>query len=182
MRRFFDSFAGRVLAVCGAVLAVLLAASLYLHDKLQSHAAERGTAEIVSERLTSVIEALAAAPQAERLSIAAALTAPDLEIHWGQEPLSIPAGTSIGTLRPVRADRLAEETAELRSLSGGIDSEHGVLRWIGIQARLRDGTWVDARLATVSLLAAADMAFHAYVGAVALALLLLAGLAAQAIV
>jgi signal transduction histidine kinase len=180
-RRFIDSFAGRVLAVCGAVLAVLLAASLVLHDMLQFRAAERGTAEIVRERLTSVIEILAVAPQPERLGIAKALTAPDLELHWGQEPLPVPAGTSIGSLRPARAARLAEQTDEIRSLSGGIDAEYGVLRWIGIQARLRDGTWVDARLATVSLLQAADTAFHAYVGAVALALLLLAGLAAQAI-
>ena len=44
MRRFLDSFAGRVLATCAVVLAVLFAASLSLHDRLQSRAAERGTA------------------------------------------------------------------------------------------------------------------------------------------
>jgi signal transduction histidine kinase len=163
------------------VLALLLAASLYLHDLLLARAAERGTVEIVAERLTSVVEALAAAPQADRLRIAQALTAPDLEVHWGSEPLSLPEGASIGRAELARADRLAEETTEIRALSGGVDPEQGVLQWVGISARLRDGTWVDARLATVSLLAAADMAFHAYIGAVATALLLLAGITAHAI-
>ncbi len=179
-RRILDSFAGRVLLTCGAVLAALLLASLHLHDALLTRAAERGTAEIVAERLVSVVEALAAAPPADRAAIARALSAPDLlDVRWGADPAD-PEGAADKFDLP-RIQRLAEETTEVHATSGGVDAGRGELRWIGISARLRDGTWVDARLATVSLLAASDAAFHGTIGAVAAALLVLAGLAARAI-
>lgn len=181
IRRVLDSFAGRVLLTCAAVLAALLAASLYLHDALLIRAAERGTAEIVAERLVSVVEALAAAPPTDRPAVARALSAPDLEVHWGADPDVHPEDAAAGKFDLPRTDRLAEETTEVHATTGGVDAERGELRWVGISARLRDGTWVDARLATVSLLGASDAAFHGTIGAVAAALLVLAGLAARAI-
>jgi signal transduction histidine kinase len=180
-RRILDSLAGRVLATCAVVLAVLLVVSLHLHDVLIARAAERGTEEILAERLTSVVRALAAAPQADRPDIARALAAPDLEVLWGTEPPDLSVGAATGGSALALAKRLAQETTELRTGSGGIDSENGVLRWVGISARLHDGTWVEARLATVSLLAATDAAFHITIGAVATVLFILAGLAARAI-
>lgn len=181
IRRVFDSYAGRVLVTCAAVLAALLAASLYLHDALLARAAQRGTAEIVAARLVSVVEALAAASPADRPAVARALSAPDLDVHWGADPDAHPEDAAAGRFDLPRTDRLAEETTEVHATSGGVDAERGELRWVGISARLRDGSWVDARLATVSLLAASDAAFHAAIGAVAAALLVLAGFAARAI-
>jgi signal transduction histidine kinase len=180
-RSFLDSFATRVLATCGVVLAVLLVASLRLHDALLARAAERGTMEIVVQRLASVVEALAAAPPADRPGIARALAAPDLDVRWGLGPL-VPLeemATSGSALAP--PERLSEVAAEVHVTSGGTDPEQGVLRWVGITARLHDGSWVDARLATVSLLAANDQAFHAAIAAIAAALFVVAGLAAHAI-
>jgi len=181
IRRALDSFAGRVLLTCGAVLAALLLASLYLHDALLIRAAERGTAEIVAERLVSVVEALAAAAPADRHAVARALSAPGLEVRWGEDAAISPEDVSAGRFDLARTDRLAEETTEIHATTGGVDEERGELRWVGISARLRDGTWVNARLATVSLLRATDVAFHGTIAAVAAALLAIAGLAARAI-
>jgi signal transduction histidine kinase len=181
IRRALDSFAGRVLLTCAAVLAALLLASLYLHDALISRAAQRGTAEIVAERLVSVVEALAAASPADRPAVARALSAPDLDVQWRAEAAGHADEAEADRFNLPRIDRLAEETAEVHATTGGIDAEREELRWVGISARLRDGTWVDARLATVSLLGASDAAFHGTIGAVAAALLVVAGLAARAI-
>lgn len=178
--RAFDSFAGRVLLTCGAVLAALLGASLYLHDALVDRAAQRGSAEIVAERLISVVEALAAAPPADRPAIARALSAPDLEVRWSADA-DFPEEVAASGFDLPRTDRLADEATEIRATTGGLDDDQGELRWVGLSARLRDGTWVNARLATVSLLRASDAAFHGTIGAVAAALLVLAGLAARAI-
>lgn len=181
IRRALDSYAGRVLVTCAAVLAALLAASLFLHDALLARAARRGTAEIVAERLVSVVEALAAASLADRPAVARALSAPDLEVRWGVEAEAGFAVAEGGRFRLPRADRLADRTTEVHATSGGVDAERGVLRWVGLSARLLDGTWVEARVVTVSLLTASDAAFHATIGAVAAVLLVLAGLAARAI-
>ena len=176
IRRALDSFAGRVLATCGVVLALLLLAGLHLHDLLLARAVRQGLAQLVTERLSIVVETLDAAPPAERPALAAALAAPDLEVAWeGERPQGVDRSV------PAPPGRLAGLTSEVYTSAGGLDPAGGVLHWVRFAARLRDGSWVDVRLATLSLLATRDTAFHIYMGLVAACLLLLAGFLAHAI-
>ncbi|MDN3562948.1 sensor histidine kinase [Paeniroseomonas aquatica] len=173
-----DTLAGRILAPGAATLVALLGASLLLHAALLRRAAEHGAAEIAAHRIADAVVAVAAAAPVERPALARLLSGPDLEVAWGSDP-TVPEGRGAPKPDLEHAGRLAEVALELRTAPGGLDAAHGILQYAVVSARLADGSWVNARVLAVSLLAADDTAFRVAVGVVALALLLAAAFASR---
>lgn len=91
MRRFLpQSLAARTLATLTIGFAVLFAAMVGIHDVLLRHAVERGTEELLAQRLATILDAVASAPEGDRDRIAHALSRADLEVHWRRDAAPTP--------------------------------------------------------------------------------------------
>ncbi|SDB71615.1 Signal transduction histidine kinase [Belnapia rosea] len=174
-----DTLLVRILAPGVTALVALLVASLVVHAVLLRQAAERGAAEVAAHRVAGPVEAMAAASVQERLRLAHVLSAPDLTLSWDSAPV-LPSERTRAAPDLAHVGRLAEHTQEIRTAPGVPDAEHGALRDVAVSVRLTDGSWVNARVLAVSLIAADDAAFRVAVGAVAVALLLCVALASRA--
>lgn len=178
-----QSFAARTLAALMLVFAVLFAAMVGVHDLLLRQAVERGTEEFLAQRLATLMDAVAAAPEADRDQVANALSRPDLTVHWRRDPsptLEHPAGkewTSVTT----RIKALSGFASEVRVRAGRHDAAADRIVDIGATARLKDGSWLDVEIASFDVLSADQSMQHSYAGAIGLALLLVVGFAARSL-
>nr|WP_256476223.1 HAMP domain-containing sensor histidine kinase [Siccirubricoccus soli] len=166
-----DTLAARILAPGAAALVLLLVASLVVHAALLRRAAEHGAAEVAAHRIAGAVEAIAGAAPSDRPSLARALSGPDVEVAWGDSP-ELPRERARAAPDLAHVGRLAEVARELRAAPGVPDAAHGAMREAIVSVRLADGSWVNARVLAVSLIAADDVAFRVAVGAIAFALLL----------
>ncbi|MCB4825239.1 sensor histidine kinase [Roseicella aerolata] len=173
-----DTLLVRILAPGVFALVVLLLVSLVVHASLLRQAAERGAAEVAAHRVAGVAEAIAAVARPDRSRIAQALSAPDLALSWGDAP-DLPSDRARAAPDLAHVGRLAEVTREIRVAPGLSDAEHGALRDVAVSVQLVDGSWVNARVLAVSLIAADDAAFRVAVGTVAAALLICVALASR---
>ena len=173
-----DTLLVRILAPGVFALVVLLLVSLGVHAVLLRQAAERGAAEVAAHRVAGVAEAIAAVAPLDRSRIAQALSAPDLALSWGDVP-DLPSDRAKAAPDLAHVGRLAEVTREIRIAPGLSDAEHGALQDVAVSVQLVDGSWVNARVLAVSLIAADDAAFRVAVGAVAVALLLCVAFASR---
>ncbi|WP_149536656.1 sensor histidine kinase [Siccirubricoccus phaeus] len=173
-----DTLAARILAPGAAALVLLLVASLVMHAALLRRAAEHGAAEVAAHRIAGAVEAIAGAAPSDRPSLARALSGPDVEVAWGAGP-ELPRERARAAPDLAHVGRLAEVARELRAAPGVPDAAHGALREAIVSVRLADGSWVNARVLAVSLIAADDAAFRVAVGAIAFALLLCVAFASR---
>lgn len=178
-----QSLAARTLAALMLVFAVLFAAMVGVHDVLLRQAVERGTEELLAQRLATLMDAVAAAPEADRDGVAHALSRPDLTVHWRREPSPTPehpAGeewTSVTT----RTRALSGFASEVRVRPGRHDATSDRIVGIGAMARLNDGSWLDVEIASFNVLSAGQSMQHSYAAAIGLALLVVVGFAARSV-
>ncbi|MBL6080786.1 HAMP domain-containing histidine kinase [Belnapia sp. T18] len=173
-----DTLLVRILAPGVFALVVLLLVSLIVHAALLRQAAERGAAEVAAHRIAGAVDAVAAAAVPDRKRLAQVLSGSDLALSWGDAP-DLPSDRARAASDLAHVGRLAEVTREIRIAAGLSDAEHGALQDVAVSVRLADGSWVNARVLAVSLIAADDTAFRVAVGAVAVALLLCVALASR---
>ena len=184
LRRFLpETLATRTVAALLLGFAVLFGAMVVVHDYLLRHAVDWSTEEMLSQRLATLLDTIAAAPPEAQGNIARSISRPGLEIHILP---GIPPGEE-GTLGAA-ARRIAERTRDLvavasdfRIEAGRRDPGSGHLVGISTLARLGDGSWVDIEMRTFDLLSAELKALYLYAGAFGLALLVAVGLAARAV-
>ncbi len=154
-----------------------------LHDIMLRRAVERGTEELLAQRLATLMDAVSAAPEADRDRVAHALSRPDLEVHWRRYPAPTPEHPS-GAEWP----KVAARTKELSSLAGEVrvhpgrrDTASNRIIGIGAVVRLADGSWLEVELASFNVLSAEQRMLHAYAAAIGLALLLAVGFAVHSV-
>lgn len=173
-----DTLLVRILAPGVFALVVLLFVTLVVHAALLRQAAERGAAEVAAHRIAGAVEAVAAVAVPDRERLIQVLSGSDLALSWGKAP-DLPLDRARAAPDLAHVGRLTEVTREIRVATGQPDAEHGALRNVAVSMQLVDGSWVNARVLAVSLIAADDTAFRVAVGAVAVALLLCVALASR---
>ncbi len=163
-----------MLLSCGGVLLLLVLASIHFHDVLLRNAAENGLEQIAANRVRAVAEALARTPRGERQAISQALSGPDLEVRL------LPADARHGLLLGEAAQRgkQGDQEVEIQIARTGEGSTASATA----RLRLPDADAIEVLVRAPSLLAVPDRAFDLYVGAIAMALLLIAALAVRAVV
>ncbi|GAV35111.1 Osmolarity sensor protein EnvZ [Roseomonas sp. TAS13] len=178
-----QSLAARTLAALTIGFAILFAAMVGVHDILLRQAVERGTEELLAQRLSALMDAVAAAPEAERDRVAHALSRPDLTVHWYRDPAPTPEHPSAEEWPTVaaRTKALSRLASEVRVRPGRYNAASGRIVDIGATARLTDGSWLDVELASFNVLSADQSVIHAYAAAIGLALLLAVGYAARSV-
>jgi signal transduction histidine kinase len=178
-----QSLAARTLAALTIGFAILFAAMVGVHDILLRQAVERGTEELLAQRLATLMDAVAAAPPADRDRVAHALSRPDLEVHWRQDPAPTPEHPSEEEWTSVaaRTRALSGLASDVRVRPGRHDSTSDRIVNIGALARLEDGSWLDVEMASFNVLSADQGMLHAYAAAIGLALLLAVGFAARSV-
>ncbi|MFK4046231.1 sensor histidine kinase [Roseomonas mucosa] len=184
MKRFLpQSLAARTLATLTVGFAILFAAMVGIHDVLLRQAVERGTEELLAQRLATILDAVAAAPEGDRDRIAHALSRADLEVHWRRDAASTPEHPSREEWPTVaaRTAALSGVATEVRVRPGRYEDASDRLVGIGAVARLQDGSWLDVELASFNVLSADQGVLHSYAAAVGLALLLAVGFAARSV-
>lgn len=184
MRRFLpQSLAARTLATLTIGFAVLFAAMVGIHDVLLRHAVERGTEELLAQRLATILDAVASAPEGDRDRIAHALSRADLEVHWRRDAAPTPEHPSREEWPTVaaRTAALSSVATELRVRPGRYEAASDRLVGIGAVARLQDGSWLEVELASFTVLSADQGVLHSYAATVGLALLLAVGFAARSV-
>ncbi|MFC7738537.1 ATP-binding protein [Roseomonas sp. GCM10028921] len=184
VRRFLpQSLAARTLAALTVGFAVLFAAMVGVHDLLLRQAVERGTEELLAQRLATLVDAVAAAPDAERERVAHALSRPDLEVHWRRNLAPTPEHPAVDGWPTVaaRTKALTDLASEVQVRPGRHDA--GSDRLVGIRAvaRLADGSWLDVEISSFNALSADQSVLHSYAAAIGLALLLAVGFAARSV-
>ncbi len=184
MRRFLpQSLAARTLAALTIGFAILFAAMVGIHDVLLRQAVERGTEELLAQRLATILDAVAVAPEGDRDRIAHALSRADLEVHWRRGTVSTlehPAREDWPTVA-ARTVALSGVATEVRVRPGRYEAASDRLIGIGAVARLQDGSWLDVEFASFNVLSADQGVLHSYAAAVGLALLLAVGFAARSV-
>ncbi|MBC9175968.1 sensor histidine kinase [Pseudoroseomonas ludipueritiae] len=178
-----QSLAARTLAALTIGFAVLFAAMVGIHDILLRQAVERGTEELLAHRLATLMDAVAAAPEADRDQVAHALSRVDLSVHWRPDPLPTPEHPLKGDWSTVAARTLALSglASEVRVRSGRQDAASDRIVDVGAMARLQDGSWLDVDIASLNVLSADQSALHLYAAAIGLALLLAVGIAVRSV-
>ncbi|MBI0535213.1 HAMP domain-containing protein [Roseomonas sp. KE2513] len=178
-----QSLAARTLAALTVGFAVLFATMVGLHDVLLRKAVEHGTEELLAQRLSTLIDAVAAAPEVDRDQLAHALSRADLTVHWRRntEPsLEHPSDANWEAVA-TRAKALSGLTTEVRVRSGRIDRSSDRIAGIGAIARLQDGSWLEVEIASFNVLSTDQAALHSYAAAIGLVLLLAVGFAARSV-
>jgi signal transduction histidine kinase len=184
VKRFLpQSLAAQTLAALTIGFAVLFAAMVGVHDLLLRQAVERGSEELLAQRLATLVDAVAAAPEADRDRVAHALSRPDLEVHWTRERAPTPEHPSAGEWPTVaaRTRALSALAGEVRVRPGRHDATSDRIVGIGAVARLTDGSWLDVEIASFNTLSADQSVLHSYAAAIGLALLLAVGFAARSV-
>ncbi|WP_338666180.1 HAMP domain-containing sensor histidine kinase (plasmid) [Pararoseomonas sp. SCSIO 73927] len=178
-----ETLATRTVAALLIGFAVLFGAMVVVHDYLLRHAVDWSTEELLSQRLATLLDALAAAPPGAQDSIARAMSRPGLEINPLAEQTPVAGGTLNAAARRIseRTQALVAVARNFRVDAGRVDPANGHLIGIAASARLGDGSWVDIEMRTFDLLSAELKALYLYAGAFGLALLVAVGLAARAV-
>lgn len=178
-----QSLAARTLAALTIAFAVLFAAMVGLHDVLLRKAVEHGTEELLAQRLSTLIDAVAAAPQADRDQLAHALSRADLAVHWHRSTEPSPEHPAAAGWESVatRTKALSGLTTEVRVRSGQLEQSTDRISNIGAMARLRDGSWLEVEIASFNVLSTDQAALHSYAAAIGLVLLLAVGFAARSV-
>jgi signal transduction histidine kinase len=163
--------------------AVLFAALVGVHDFLLRHAVDWSTEELLSQRLATLLDAVAAAPEAAREGIAQALSRPGLQIRRILDQLPMNDGPSTDVARRIseRTRALIVLATELRIDSVRLEPGSGHVVGINASARLDDGSRLGVEMTTFDLLSAELRALYAYAGAFGFALLLAVGFAARSV-
>lgn len=184
MTRFLpQSLAARTLAALTLGFAVLFAAMVGIHDILLRQAIERGTEELLAQRLAALIDSVAAVPEGERDRVASALSRPDLEVLWWREPAAT-AQSSSEAEWPVVAARtkaLSNFASKVRVRPGRHEPASDRIEDFGAVVRLEDGSDLRIDLASFNILSANQSVQHSYAAVVGLALLLAVGFAARSV-
>ena len=176
-----QSLAARTLAALTLGFAVLFAARVGVHDVLLRQAVERGTEELLAQRLSILVDAVATAPQAQREVIASAISRTGLTVRWHKDP-------SDGSQHPTtrnrvkigeRAVALASSATEVHVWEGVPDPQSASILPVHASAWLADGAWLDVQMADFEVISADQGMQHAYAVTVGLLLLLAVGLAAR---
>lgn len=178
-----QSLAARTLAALTLGFAVLFVAMVGIHDVLLRHAVERGTEELLAQRLATLVDAVGAAPAADRDRVAQALSRPDLEVRWRRDPPFASEHPGWDGW-PTVADRTASLSglaSEVRVLRERQDASSDRVAGVGAVARLQDGSWLDLELASFDVLSADQRMQHSYAAAIGLVLLLAVGFAARSV-
>lgn len=178
-----QSLAARTLAALTIGFAILFAAMVGVHDILLRQAAERGTEELLAQRLAILLDAVAAVPEADRDRVAHALSRPDLTVHWRRDLAPTPEHPSAMEWATVsaRTKALSDLSGEVRVRPGRHDATSDRIVEIGVTARLADGSWLAVELASFNVLSADQSMLHFYAAAIGLALLLAVGFAARSV-
>jgi signal transduction histidine kinase len=178
-----ETLATRTVAALLLGFGVLFSAMVGVHDYLLRHAVDWSTEELLSQRLATLLDSVAAAPPDAQDSIARAISRPGLEIRRspGQPPRT-------ESLLNAAAQRISERTQALVAVAndfqieaGRVDPANGHLIGIAASARLFDGSRLDIEMRTFDLLSAELKALYLYAAAFGLALLVAVGLAARAV-
>ena len=184
MRRLLpQSLAARTLAALTIGFAILFAAMVGIHDVLLRRAVERGTEELLAQRLATIVDAVEATPEADRDRVAHALSRADLEVHWRSSAAPTPDHPSREGWPTVaaRTAALTRVATEVRVRPGRVDAGADQLVGIGAVARLPDGSWIEVELASFNVLSTDQGVLHSYAAAVGLALLLAVGFAVRSV-
>ncbi|MFC0387691.1 sensor histidine kinase [Muricoccus vinaceus] len=178
-----QSLAARTLAALTIAFAVLFATMVGLHDVLLRKAVENGTEELLAQRLSILIDAVAAAPEADRDRLAHALSRTDLTVHWRRDMEPTPEHPTAANWESVaaRTKALSGRTTEVRVRSGSLDNSSASIAGIGAIARLEDGSWLQVEIASFNVLSTDQAALHSYAAAIGLVLLLAVGFAARSV-
>jgi signal transduction histidine kinase len=178
-----QSLAARTLAALTIAFAVLFAAMVGLHDVLLRKAVENGTEELLAQRLSILIDAVAAAAEADRDQLAHALSRADLTVHWRRNTGPTPEHPTAANWESVatRTKALSGLTTEVRVRSGNLDNASDKIAGIGAIARLEDGSWLQVEIASFNVLSTDQAALHSYAAAIGLVLLLAVGFAARSV-
>ena len=178
-----QSLAARTLAALTVGFAVLFAAMVGIHDILLRQAVERGTEELLAHRLATLMDAVGAAPEADRDHVAHALSRVDLSVHWRRDPAPTPDHTLKDDWGTVAARTLALSglATEVRVRPGRHDVASDRIVDIAAMARLQDGSWLDVEIASLNVLSADRSALILYAAAIGLALLLAVGVAVRSV-
>ncbi|USQ74239.1 hypothetical protein NF552_23985 (plasmid) [Roseomonas mucosa] len=184
MRRLVpQSLAARTLAALTVGFAVLFAAMVGIHDILLRQAAERGTEELLAQRLATLMDAVGAAPEADRDRAAHALSRVDLSVHWRRDPAPTaehPIKGDWGTVA-ARTMALSGLASEVRVRPGRHDAASDRIFDVGAMARLQDGSWLDVEIASLNVLSTERSALLLYAAAIGLALLVAVGVAVRSV-
>ena len=178
-----QSLAARTLATLTLGFAVLFAAMVGVHDVLLRQAVERGTEELLSQRLAVLLDAVAASPAASREDVAQALSWTDLVVRWHQGPPAAPEHP-VGREWPKvgeRAAALARSVTEVHVHTGHYGSHAPSSLPVEASARLADGSWLNIQISNFEVISADQGMQHAYAAIVGLLLLLAVGLAARSV-
>lgn len=184
MRRFIpQSVAARIIFALVLCFSVLFTTLVAVHDVLLRHAVDWSTEELLAQRLATVLDTMAAAPDPARDGIAQALSKQGLRVHRGQHILPASANVADDAVNRIeqRTRTLLRLPMELRFQSGTYDKRSNHLTGVDASARLEDGSWVDVEVMTADLLSAELWWLYVQAFALGLVLLLAVGFAAQAI-
>ena len=178
------SLAARTLATLILALALLFAAMVAMHDVLLRRAADRATEEVLAQRLASLMDAVAAAPERDRDVVAHGLSRPDLEVHWLSAGAPDPWRDQHVDWLPIagRVRELSRFPTEVRIRPGLVEPGRKRLVGTAAVAEFPDGSHLLVRLTSFSLLSMDRAALYAYAAAVGAFVLIVAGIAARSIV
>jgi signal transduction histidine kinase len=178
-----ETLATRTVAALLLGFVVLFAAMVGVHDYLLRHAVDWSTEELLSQRLATLLDSIAAAPRDAQDSIARAISRPGLEISHSAEQVPVADGTLNAAAQRIseRTQALVAVARDFRIEAGRVDPANGHLIGIAASARLSDGSRLDIEMRTFDLLSAELKALYLYAAAFGLALLVAVGLAARAV-
>jgi len=178
-----ETLATRTVAALLLGFGVLFGAMVGVHDYLLRHAVDWSTEELLSQRLATLLDAVAVAPPDAQDSIARAISRPGLRIRLESERISVAGGTMHAATRRIfdRTQALVAIARDFRIDTGRLDPASGHLIGIDASARLADGSWMSIEMRTFDLLSAELKALYLYAAAFGLALLVAVGIAARTV-
>lgn len=177
------SLAARTLATLVFALVLLFAAMVAAHDALLRRAADRATEEILAQRLASLMDAVAAAPERDRDAVAHGLSRPDLEVHWLPSGVPDPWRDRHVDWTPIagRVRELSRFPTEVRIRPGLMDPARKRSVGTAAVASFPDGSHLLVHLTSFSLLSVDRAALYAYAAGVGAVVLVVAAFAARSV-
>ncbi|TPG57390.1 HAMP domain-containing protein [Roseomonas nepalensis] len=178
-----ETLATRTVAALLLGFGVLFGAMVGVHDYLLRHSVDWSTEELLSQRLATLLDAVAAAPPDAQDSIAQAISRPGLDIRRSPGQSAMVESPLSAAARRIseRTESLVAVARRFRVEGGRFDPDTEHLIGIVASARLADGSWIDIEMRTFDLLSAELKALYLYSAAFGLALLVAVGLAARAV-
>ena len=178
-----QSLAGRMLLALFLSFAALFTALLGIHDFLLRHALDWSTEELLAQRLATLVDAVAAAPEAARDSMVRALSGADLHVRHATTPPPVHPELLTEGVRHIakRAEELLASGAQLFIRSGAFDPGSGHLVGIDAYAILTEGAVVTIEMTTSDLLSAELWWLYMQAAILGVVLLVVVGVAARTV-